>query len=162
TRRNIDNDREQYQFEALGNEELIAVVHSAHPLPDRETLQWDELVRDWPWILQPQSSPARIAFDQALLRQQLPMPADIIECSSVYSMQQLVQLTDAAMVLSESAMRDYLKMGLVKALPLTIDVFPTPTLPLSGWLPAMLVLQLVLIAGYCWLAVRVATRPLNA
>ncbi|VVE61848.1 two-component sensor histidine kinase [Pandoraea anapnoica] len=46
--------------------------------------------------------------------------------------------------------------------PLTIDVFPTPTLPLSGWLPAMLVLQLVLIAGCCWLAVRVATRPLNA
>lgn len=126
TRRNIDNDREQYQFEALGNEELIAVVHSGHPLADRETLQWDELVRDWPWILQPQSSPARIAFDQALLRQQLPIPADIIECSSVYSMQQLVQLTDAVMVLSESAMRDYLKMGLVKALPLTIDAQMAP------------------------------------
>lgn len=46
--------------------------------------------------------------------------------------------------------------------PLTIDVFPTPTLPLSGWLPAVLVLQLLLIAGCCWLAVRVATRPLNA
>ncbi|VVD84439.1 ATPase [Pandoraea communis] len=46
--------------------------------------------------------------------------------------------------------------------PLTIDVFPTPTLPLSGWLPAVLILQLVMIAGCCWLAVRVATRPLNA
>lgn len=46
--------------------------------------------------------------------------------------------------------------------PLTIDVFPTPTLPLSGWLPVVLVLQLLLIAGCCWLAVRVATRPLNA
>ncbi|VVE33255.1 ATPase [Pandoraea horticolens] len=46
--------------------------------------------------------------------------------------------------------------------PLTIDVFPTPTLPLSGWLPAVLILQLVVIAGCCWLAVRVATRPLNA
>jgi signal transduction histidine kinase len=46
--------------------------------------------------------------------------------------------------------------------PLTIDVFPTPTLPLSGWLPAMLALQLVLIAACCWLAVRVATRPLDA
>src|SRR5256885_3740483 len=32
-----------------------------------------------------------------------PVPADIIECSSVYSMQQLVQLTDAVMLLSESA-----------------------------------------------------------
>ncbi len=46
--------------------------------------------------------------------------------------------------------------------PLTIDVLPIPTLPLSGWLPAVLVLQLLMIAGCCWLAVRVATRPLNA
>lgn len=46
--------------------------------------------------------------------------------------------------------------------PLTIDVFPTPNLPLSGWLPAVLLLQLLLIAACCWLAVRVATRPLNA
>jgi len=46
--------------------------------------------------------------------------------------------------------------------PLTIDVFPTPTMPLSGWLPAVLVLQLLMIAGCCWLAVRVATRPLKA
>ena len=46
--------------------------------------------------------------------------------------------------------------------PLTINVFPTPNLPLSGWLPAVLMLQLVLIAACCWLAVRVATRPLNA
>jgi DNA-binding transcriptional LysR family regulator len=32
-----------------------------------------------------------------------------------------VQLTDAIMVLSESALRDYLKMGLVKALPVSIE-----------------------------------------
>ena len=41
-------------------------------------------------------------------------------------MQQLVQLTDALMVLSESAMRDYLKMGLVKALPVTLDAQMAP------------------------------------
>jgi DNA-binding transcriptional LysR family regulator len=62
-----------------------------------------ELVRDWPWILHPQPSPARISFDLALQDLALPSPADIIECSSVYSMQQLIQLTDAVMVLSESA-----------------------------------------------------------
>ncbi|KQQ55714.1 LysR family transcriptional regulator [Pseudomonas sp. Leaf127] len=125
-RRDLSNDREQYEFEPLGNEQLIAVVHSGHPLADRAVLHWHELVRDWPWILQPQSSPARVAFEQALLRHELPMPADIIECSSVYSMQQLVQLTDAVMVLSESAMRDYLKMGLVTALPISIDAQMAP------------------------------------
>lgn len=41
-------------------------------------------------------------------------------------MQQLIQLTDAVMVLSESALRDYLKMGLVVALPVALDVRLAP------------------------------------
>lgn len=120
-RRNATTDHEHYAFEPLGNEQLMVVVHQGHPLASRRTLDWAELVSEWPWILQPESSPARIAFDQALERRSLPAPADVIECSSVYSMQQLVQLTDAIMVLSESALRDYLKMGLVKALPVKIE-----------------------------------------
>ena len=111
-----------YSFEELGNEHLLVVVRSGHPLARRRKLGWEELVRDWPWILQPATSPARIALDQMLLRLALPTPADIIECSSVYSMQQLVQLTDAVMLLSESALKDYLRMGLVKTLPVCIDV----------------------------------------
>ncbi|WP_321882522.1 HAMP domain-containing sensor histidine kinase [Paraburkholderia bannensis] len=46
--------------------------------------------------------------------------------------------------------------------PLTIDVRPQHSLPLSRWLPLVLMLQLVVLAVCCWLAVRVATRPLNA
>ncbi|TKC88809.1 HAMP domain-containing histidine kinase [Trinickia terrae] len=45
--------------------------------------------------------------------------------------------------------------------PLTIDIRPMPGVPLSGWLPAVLALQLALLAGCCWLAVRLATRPLH-
>lgn len=41
-------------------------------------------------------------------------------------MQQLIQLTDAIMVLSESALRDYLKMGLVVALPVVLEVQLAP------------------------------------
>ena len=41
-------------------------------------------------------------------------------------MQQLIQLTDAIMVLSESALRDYLKMGLVVALPVVMEVQLAP------------------------------------
>lgn len=126
TRHNMSYGREDYEFEPLGNERLLAVVHSGHPLAERSNLDWHELVSDWPWILQPESSPARMAFEQALQRLDLSMPADIIECSSIYSMQQLVQLTDALMVLSESALRDYLKMGLVKALPVTIGSHMAP------------------------------------
>ena len=45
--------------------------------------------------------------------------------------------------------------------PLTIDMRPMPGTPLSGWLPLVLVLQLAVLAACCWLAVRIATRPLK-
>jgi signal transduction histidine kinase len=45
--------------------------------------------------------------------------------------------------------------------PLTIDVRPIAGLPLSRWLPLVLVLQLIVLAFCCWLAVRLATRPLH-
>ncbi|RXZ38234.1 sensor histidine kinase [Oxalobacteraceae bacterium CAVE-383] len=45
--------------------------------------------------------------------------------------------------------------------PLTIDVRPIAGLPLSPWLPLVLVLQLIVLACCCWLAVRQATRPLH-
>jgi DNA-binding transcriptional LysR family regulator len=124
--RNAATDSEHYSFEPLGNERMLVVVHAGHPLAQREHLPLAELVSDWPWILQPQTSPARIGFDEALQHLALPQPADIIECSSVYSMQQLIQLTDAIMVLSESALRDYLKMGLVVALPVVLEVQLAP------------------------------------
>ena len=42
---------------------------------------------------------------------------------------------------------------------LTIAMRPTG-LPVSGWLPVVLVLQLGLLAWFTWIAVRLATRPL--
>jgi signal transduction histidine kinase len=45
--------------------------------------------------------------------------------------------------------------------PLTIDMRPMVGTPLSGWLPLVLVLQLIVLGGCCWLAVRLATGPLK-
>lgn len=45
--------------------------------------------------------------------------------------------------------------------PLTIDYRPMPGAPLSPWLSWLLILQLVVLAACCWLAVRLATRPLS-
>ncbi|MGY2376334.1 ATP-binding protein [Pseudomonas sp. SDO524_S393] len=44
--------------------------------------------------------------------------------------------------------------------PLTIDVRPAP-LPVAYWLPVVLVLQLALLLGCTWMAVRLAIRPLT-
>jgi len=46
--------------------------------------------------------------------------------------------------------------------PLTIDMRPMSGVPLSPWLPLVLALQLIVLAACCWLAVRLATRPLHA
>lgn len=44
--------------------------------------------------------------------------------------------------------------------PLTIDIHPAPR-KLSTWLPVLLGVQLVLLGGCAWLAVRLVTRPLK-
>ncbi|MBX9800735.1 MAG: HAMP domain-containing protein [Burkholderiaceae bacterium] len=51
------------------------------------------------------------------------------------------------------------QLELSDGMPLTIDMRPAG-LPISGWLPVVLLLQLVLLAGVTWLGVRLATRPL--
>jgi signal transduction histidine kinase len=45
--------------------------------------------------------------------------------------------------------------------PLTIDMRPMSGAPLSHWLPLVLALQLAVLVACCWLAVRLATRPLH-
>ena len=45
--------------------------------------------------------------------------------------------------------------------PLTIDMRPMHGAPLSGWLPALLAVQLLVLGLCCWIAVRQATRPLH-
>lgn len=51
------------------------------------------------------------------------------------------------------------QLELSDGMPLTIDMRPAG-LPISGWLPVVLLLQLVLLAGVTWIGVRLATRPL--
>ncbi|CAD6530599.1 ATP-binding protein [Paraburkholderia metrosideri] len=45
--------------------------------------------------------------------------------------------------------------------PLTIDLRPMSSIPLSGWLLLVMFAQLLLLIACCWLAVLLATRPLN-
>ncbi len=53
-------------------------------------------------------------------------------------------------------------LKLSDGMPLTIEFHPMSGLPLSGWLPVVLALQLTVLVACCWLAVRLATRPLEA
>ena len=52
-------------------------------------------------------------------------------------------------------------LALSDGTPLTIDMHPMHGIPLSPWLPLVLAAQLALLAGCAWVAVRLATRPLD-
>lgn len=119
-------DLGRFTFEPLGNEHLAVVVRTGHPLTGRAVPDLAELVEEWPWILQPEASPARVALEAAFVRHSLPPPADIIECGSVFAMLQLVQITDAILVLTEAVVRDHLRTGLLVRLDLEITEPLTP------------------------------------
>lgn len=59
------------------------------------------------------------------------------------------------------AERFQVHLALSDGMPLTIDMRPMAGAPLSGWLPALLAMQLILLGLCCWFAVRLATRPLH-
>jgi len=124
-RRSPKTEDAAFNFWPLGNEILRLVVAKNHVLLQQQHIELPVLLRDWPWILQAPSSPARMALEQYLLHAALPLPGNIIESNSVYSMLQLIQRTNAVMLLAESAMTDYLEMGIVQILPISICI-PLP------------------------------------
>ncbi|WP_368668870.1 MULTISPECIES: LysR substrate-binding domain-containing protein [unclassified Pseudomonas] len=48
-------------------------------------------------------------------------PCDVIECTSVFAMLQLVQITDAILMLTDTVVRDHVHTGLLAALGLEIE-----------------------------------------
>ena len=109
----------QFEFAALSNEPMRAVVRRRHPLARRRRLDWLEIVR-WPWVLQTMSSPARLLLEEEFARAGVSTPADVIECTSIFATLQLVQSSDAVSVLPESVVRDHVKAGLLVALPIVV------------------------------------------
>ncbi len=118
--RDVTSDRhDSFSFEAIGNERLCLAVRRGHPLlqPGNHDLSVKALCGKWPWLLQSPTTPTRMAFDLALAKSHIAFPKDIVECGSVFAMLQMVQLTDAVMLLSETVVRDHLKSGVLGLLP---------------------------------------------
>jgi DNA-binding transcriptional LysR family regulator len=106
-------------YEDLGNEELCIVARTGHPLIGRKQLHLGTL-SDTPWILQPLTSPARQIIEQEFGQLGMKTPADLVECTSIFATLQLLQKSDAVAMLPESVVRDHLKAGLLKQLPIAV------------------------------------------
>jgi DNA-binding transcriptional LysR family regulator len=109
----------KFEFTALADEPLRAVVRRQHELARKRHLAWAELVQ-WPWVLQTLSSPARLLLEEEFTRAGVSSPADAIECTSIFATLQLVQSSDAISVLPESVVRDHIGARLLVALPLVV------------------------------------------
>lgn len=112
-------EHNKFDFTALSNEPMRIVVRQRHPLVRRRALDWPELVR-WPWVLQTITSPARVLLEDEFARAGVSTPQDMIECTSIFATLQLVQSSDAIAMLPESVVRDHVKAGLLRALPIVV------------------------------------------
>lgn len=108
-----------FDFTPLSNEVMQVVVRRGHALVRSKKPQLAALM-DWPWVLQPVTSPARQLLEEEFARAQLSTPANVVECASVFATLQLLQTSDAVAVLPESVVRDHVKAGLLRALPVPI------------------------------------------
>jgi DNA-binding transcriptional LysR family regulator len=111
----------RFDFSALANERLQVVVRREHPLARRRQANL-ALLSDWPWILQPLTSPARVLLEDEFARAGLASPVNVVECTSVFATLQLVQSSDAVAVLPESVIRDHVRAGLLRALPVVVGL----------------------------------------
>ncbi|WP_136069175.1 LysR family transcriptional regulator [Modicisalibacter radicis] len=115
-----------FDFESLGNETMLAVVRSGHPLANERSLSLATLLDEWPWILQPLESPARQVLEKEFELAGLMSPRDIIECGSIFAALQLVKRGDGVLAMPESVLRDYLGFGAIKALPIAVGKTLSP------------------------------------
>lgn len=110
-----------FEFEPLAEEKLIIVARAGHALQDRKLNDLTDLV-DWPWILQHHSTPTRQALGVAFTKAGLRPPQDTIECSSMLSILNLVQVSDALSLVPAALVDAHLRAGLFTELPLRPEI----------------------------------------
>jgi len=88
---------------------------------------------------------------------------DVLEANAVRSFEEGVgkqyKLTVHQIIGEHERYQVHLRLS--DGMPLTIDFRPMRNVPMSPWFGALMVAQLAVFALCCWLAVRLATRPLQ-
>lgn len=111
--------RADYVFTPLENEELAVVVGVQHLLASRKTVAFASLL-DYPWILQPTGSPMREVLEQEFRMQQAPLPRGLIETASILTTTNLIAETNMIGVVPLSIADTYARHGLLRVLPCPI------------------------------------------
>lgn len=116
----------EFHFESLGNERLAAVVRHDHILTNQTAPVLADLLEEWSWVIQPVETPARQALEKELEHRGLVSPRDIVECGSIFAALQLVKQSNAILVMAETVVSDYLEIGTVTKLPISLGEVMAP------------------------------------
>lgn len=106
--------------ERLFDDRLTVIVRKDHPLSVRKKLTLAEL-KDMRWILPARNTPARHLFDRELAEQQLELPKQTIETSSLSTVRGLLLESDSVALLSEHQIYFDKKYGILTALPIALN-----------------------------------------
>ncbi len=116
---------DEYTCEPLLGELQVVVARANHPLLDRAGLALADLV-EWSWILQPPGSPQRGRFEAALREAGLHKRLNITETASTIATTALLEISDMLAVMPASLAAHYARLGVLKALPLTLPIHVPP------------------------------------
>lgn len=108
-------------FEPLAEEPHSLIARAGHPLLRRQRLGMADLV-DHTWILPPAQSILRDRLDAMFLQRGLPVPARVVETSSLPMITNLLRRTDMLVALPEEVVRPYCDAGMLAVLPIDLGV----------------------------------------
>jgi DNA-binding transcriptional LysR family regulator len=109
-----------YAYEPLGEEALCIVGRQRHPLASARRLRLADLAEQR-WVMHSTSNPARQILDREFGKAGVAPPRDIIEANSILTVLKILEYSDAVAMLSEPLVRDQVRVGLLRRLPVRID-----------------------------------------
>lgn len=109
----------EFDFEALSPEPVWLVAAAWHPLRRQRRVTLQQLAQ-WPWIVQPDTSPLRRLLEHAFADANTDSPRNIIETASVFATLQMVQAAPTIAVLPRAIVERYVAGGMLKRLPITL------------------------------------------
>jgi DNA-binding transcriptional LysR family regulator len=106
-----------FDFRDIGATRMCIVGSPTHPLLAETDLTLARLM-DWPWIVQPLTTPTRRLFEGTLADNGLTCPVNIVETTSIFTTLQLLQASDMLTVLPSSAVDAFVEQKILAKLPL--------------------------------------------
>jgi DNA-binding transcriptional LysR family regulator len=109
-----------FDFHDIAATQMCVAVNPAHPLLNESELSLAQLM-DWPWILHPLTTPTRKLFEETLADMGLKSPVNLVETTSIFTTLQLLQGSNMIAIFPVSAVKDYMRRGMISRLPISFD-----------------------------------------